>query len=55
MTLFSADATTFSKKKNAPENIIIMGSIIIRPSFFSVLARLPKRPQNRNPLPPKAP
>ena len=23
--------------------------------FFSVLARLPKRPKNRNPVPPKAP
>ena len=25
------------------------------PTFFYVLARLPKRPKNRNPVPPKAP
>ena len=24
-------------------------------TFFNVLARLPKRPRNRNPVPPKAP
>ena len=27
---------------------------LLRP-FFSALARLPKRPKNRNPVPPKAP
>ena len=51
MQLFSADATIYcfapeNMKKNHPHN---------RPkTFFSVLARLPK-PQNRNPIPSKAP
>ena len=61
MQLFSADATMFKKKINiffAPENMKKPPSKVAhnRPrTFFSVLARLPKRPKNRNLVPPKAP
>ena len=61
MQLFSEDAMVFSKKNHfifAPENIKKLPSKVAhnRPQlFFSVLARLPKRPKNRNPVPPKAP
>ena len=50
------------KKENnnffAPENMKKPPSKVAhnRPRpFFSVLARLPKRPKNRNPVPPKVP
>ena len=55
MQLFSAVATIFFF---APENMKKPPSKIAhnRPkTFFSVLARLPKQPQNRNPIPSKAP
>ena len=61
MQLFSADATIFKKKikkKIVPENMKKTPSKVAhnRPRpFFSVLAWLPKRPKNRNPVPPKAP
>ena len=62
MQLFSADAIVFSKKKKEkkfnPENMKKPLSKVAHnrpPTFFSVLARLPKRPKNRNPVPPKAP
>jgi hypothetical protein len=60
MQLLSADAIVFSKKnlKNVdPENKKKPPSKVAynRPPFFSVLAWLPKRPKNRNSLPPKAP
>jgi hypothetical protein len=50
----------FQKKKNffCPENMKKLPSKVAhnRPqTLFSVLARLPKRPKKRNPLPPKAP
>ena len=61
MQLFSADAKVFSKKikkKNfAPENMKKQPSKVAHnqpPTFFYVLVRLPKRPKNRNPVPPKA-
>ena len=37
--------------KNHPKKLLIIGP----DPFFSVLARLPKRPKNRNPVPPKVP
>ena len=41
-----------------PENLKKPPSKVVHnwcPTFFSVLARLPKWPRNRNPVPPKAP
>ena len=59
MQLFSADTIVFSKKKSFdPENMKKTPSklLIIGPQlFFYELVRLPKRPRNRNPVPPKAP
>ena len=61
MQLFSADATIFLKKFNffvVLENMKKIPSKVAHNRlrlFFSVLARLPKRPKNRNPVPPKAP
>ena len=61
MQLFSADATIFKKKINtffATENMKKFPSKVAHKRsipFFSVLARLPKWPKNRNPVPPKAP
>ena len=56
MKLLSADATMFlklNKKKFAPENM--KKRLHNRPNFFFLeMARLPKRPKNRNPVPPKA-
>ena len=37
--------------KKHPQKLLIIGPNF----FFSVLAQLPKRPKNRNPVPPKAP
>ena len=60
MQLFSADAIVFSKKfekKFDPENMKKLPSKVAHnrpPTFFYVLAQLPKRPKNRNPIPPKA-
>jgi len=57
MQLLSADAIVFKKKKFDPENMKKLPSKVAhnRPQlFFYVLARLPKRPRNRNPVPPKA-
>ena len=58
MQLFSTDAIVFSKKKSNfffdPEKMKKLPSKVAhnRPlTFFSVLARLPKRPKNRNPVP----
>ena len=62
MQLFSADATMFlniyflkflppKTWKNLPQKLLIIG---LDPFFFA-LARLPKWPKNRNPVPPKAP
>ena len=56
MQLFSADAIVFLKKID-PENMKKTPSKIAHnqpQTFFYVLARLPKRPRNRNPVPPKA-
>ena len=62
MQVFSADAIMFSKKiqknfdpenmknKNPPSKVAYN-----RPATFSVLARLPKRLKNKNPVPPEAP
>ena len=36
--------------KKRPQKLLIIG-----PQFFYVLARLPKQPRHRNPVPPKAP
>ena len=36
--------------RNCPQNLLIIG-----PQLFLFLARLPKQPRNRNPVPPKAP
>ena len=62
MQLFSADDIEFfkiiKKKKIDPENMKKPPSKVAhnRPQlFFYVLARLPKRPRNRNSIPPKAP
>ena len=61
MQRFSADAIVFLKKfkkKIDPENMKKMRSKVAHnrpPTFFYVLARLPKRPRNRNPIPPKVP
>ena len=61
MQLFSADAIMFSKnlkKKFDPENMKKKTSKVAHnrlSTFFYVLARLPKRPRNRNPVPPKTP
>ena len=58
MQLFSADAIVFSKKKIFPENMKKLASTVAHnrpPNFFYALARLPKRPRNRNPVLPKAP
>ena len=61
MQLFSLDAIGFTKKlkkKFDPENMKKMPSKVAHnwpPTFFYVLARLPKQPRNRNPVPPKAP
>ena len=60
MQLFSADAIVFSKKKIFfdPENIKKLPSKVAHvrpPTFFYILDQLPKRPKNRNPVPPKAP
>jgi hypothetical protein len=41
-----------------PDNMKKMPSKVAHnrpPNFFSILARLTKRPENRNPVPPKAP
>ena len=53
MQLFSADAMVFSKKQH--EKLPSKVAHNRPPTFFSVLAWLPKRPKNRNPVPPKAP
>ena len=59
--LFSANAIVFSKrlKKNFdPENMKKPHSNVAHnrpPTFFNVLAWLPKQPRNRNPVPRKAP
>ena len=62
MQLFKADAIVFSekfkKKVFDPENMKTPPSKVAHnrpPTFFCVLAWLPKRPRNRNPVPPKAP
>ena len=61
MQLISADAIEFSKKVEDffdPEGMKNLPSIVAHnqpPFFMYVLARLPKQPRNRNPLPPKAP
>ena len=57
MQLFSADTILLSKKFD-PENMKKPPSKVAHnrpPIFFYVLARLPKRPGTRNPVPPKAP
>ena len=61
MQLSSADTIVFFKKKSkfffAPENMKKPPSKVAHnrpPLFFSVLARLPKQPKNRNTVPPKA-
>ena len=38
-------------EKNLPQKLLIIGPQL----FFDVLAQLPKRPRNRNSVPPKAP
>ena len=59
MQLFSADASVFKTRFFFdPENMKKPPSKVAYnrpPTFFYVLARLPKRPRNRNPVPPKAP
>ena len=61
MQLFSAETIVFSKKKIkvlTPQNMKKPPSKVAhnRPhTFFHLLARLPKRPRNRNPVQPKAP
>ena len=54
MQLFNADAQIFffahKKLKKLPSKVAHN-----RPRFFLGLAWLPKRPKNRNPVPPKAP
>ena len=55
MQLFSAVAIVFSKKKFDPENMKKTPSKVAHnrpPTFF--LCTGPKRPKNRNPVPPKA-
>ena len=61
MQLFSADTIVFSEKneknmtpetwKKYPQKLLVIGPQL----FFYVMARLPKRPRNRNPVPQKAP
>ena len=61
MQRYNVDTMMFPKKKlkNNPENIKKKTALKFAhyqpPIFFSLLARLPKRPKNRNPVPPKAP
>ena len=61
MQLYSADAKVFSKKLKKifdPKNMKKSPSKVTHnwpTTFFSVLARLPKRPKNRNPVSQKAP
>ena len=62
MQIFSADATIFLKKNLkfffAHQNIKKLPLKVAHnwpPTFFSVLAQLPKQPKNRNPVTPKAP
>ena len=58
MQLFSADAILFSKKKFVTENMKKTPAKVVHnwpPTFFSVLAGLPKRPKNRKLVSPKAP
>ena len=60
MQLFSADAIVFSKnatkKKIDPKNMKKLPSKVAHnsPPTLLVLARLLKRPRNRNPVSPKA-
>ena len=57
MILFSADATGFSKKTFDPENMKKCHQKLLKiglQTFFYVVAWLPKQPNNRNPVPPKA-
>ena len=51
MQFFSADP--MPPKKN--EKTALKSRSYSASNFFSVLARLPDRPKNRNPVPPKAP
>ena len=62
MQFFSADAIVFSKKfkklfltpktwKNCPQKLLIIGPT----PFFSILARLPKRPEKQKSRTPKSP
>ena len=55
--LFSAAPLVLSKKKITPKfkKRPKKLPIICHQLYFSVLARLSKRPKNRNPVPPKAP
>ena len=60
MQFFSADAKVFVKKfkkKIGHENMKKVHLKVAHnrpPTFFYLLAWLPKRPGNRNPVPPKA-
>ena len=61
MQLFSAEAKVFSKffkKISDPKNMKKPPSKVAHnrpPTSFNVLVRLPKRPKNRNLVPPKSP
>ena len=56
MQLFSADAIVFLKKID-PENMKQLPSKVAHnpPPTLQCTGQLPKRPRNRNPVPPKAP
>ena len=58
MQLFSADAIVFKKNLYDPQNMKKLPSKVAHnppPICFYLLAWLPKRPRNSNPVPPNPP
>ena len=57
MQLFSVDASVFKKRKKIDHKNMKKqpSKVAHNHNLFYVLAQLPKRPRNRNPITPKAP